>query len=80
MAEKQKIGWIGLGKMGAPMAAQLLQDGYPVTVFNRSADKATPLIDAGATLAGSVGDLAAECETIITMVSDDVALTEITPS
>ena len=64
--------------MGAPMAAQLLQSGYPVTVFNRSPEKAAPLIDAGASLAPSIAELAAESEIITTMVADDPALADIT--
>ena len=40
MAGKEKIGWIGLGKMGIPMASNLVKAGYPVTVYNRTKKKA----------------------------------------
>ncbi len=41
-----KIGWIGLGNMGIPMATNLLKAGYSLTVYNRSREKETSLIDA----------------------------------
>ena len=49
-----KIGWIGLGKMGLPMASQLAGAGYPLTVFNRTAAKCAPLTKRGAEAAETV--------------------------
>jgi len=40
MANKETIGWIGLGKMGIPMSKNLIKAGYPLTVFNRTRGKA----------------------------------------
>jgi 3-hydroxyisobutyrate dehydrogenase-like beta-hydroxyacid dehydrogenase len=74
MADKQKIGWIGLGKMGIPMSANLIKAGYPVAVYNRSAEKTKELADQGATVADSMESLAAGADVIISMISDDAAL------
>src|SRR5260221_8594436 len=72
-----RIGWIGLGNMGLPMAKNLLKAGFEVTVYNRTAAKATPLQEAGAALAGSPGELWEKADTVITMVADDAALRQV---
>ena len=62
----QPISVIGLGAMGAALARTLIERGYRVTVWNRSPDKAAPLVDAGATLAASaVEAVAASPATIV---------------
>jgi 3-hydroxyisobutyrate dehydrogenase-like beta-hydroxyacid dehydrogenase len=68
-----KVGFIGLGRMGAAMAANLLQAGHEVTVYNRSPDKARALSSLGARVAASVSD-ACRGEAIITMLSNDAAV------
>lgn len=73
-----KIGWIGLGKMGAPMAANLLAAGYALAVYNRSPDKATSLVEKGASLAVSPASLGRSCDIVVSMVADDEALLGIT--
>jgi 3-hydroxyisobutyrate dehydrogenase len=70
----EKIGFAGLGKMGAAMAPRFLEAGYPVGVWNRTADKAQPLIGGGAELAESPRRLAAGADVIISMLSDDAAV------
>ncbi|WP_446743320.1 NAD(P)-dependent oxidoreductase [Silvibacterium acidisoli] len=50
---RERIGWIGLGRLGAPMAANLLESGYEVVVYNRSREKAEPLVQNGAQIAES---------------------------
>jgi 3-hydroxyisobutyrate dehydrogenase len=60
--------------MGASIAARLIEVGHKVSVWNRSADKAKPLADAGATVANSPSDLAKECEAIITILTDGAAI------
>ena len=74
MANKQKIGWIGLGKMGDPMSKNLIKAGYPVTVWNRTAGKTAALAEAGAEVADSIKDMVAESDVIISMISDDPVL------
>jgi 3-hydroxyisobutyrate dehydrogenase len=61
---------IGLGTMGAPMARNLLKAGYKVTVHNRTRERETPLIQAGAQAAASPAQAAAAAEIILTCVSD----------
>lgn len=68
-----KVGFIGLGNMGAPMAANLLQAGHEVTVYNRTAEKAQALIEKGARLAKTPAD-ASKGDVVFTMLADDSAL------
>lgn len=67
------VGFIGLGLMGSEIAANLLKAGHKVTVWNRSADKAAPLIAAGATLAATPAE-AARNPVVMSMLADDKAL------
>ena len=71
---KQTVGFIGLGRMGGPMAFNVIKAGYPLTVYNRSKEKASSLAEAGATVANSPAEVAAASEVIITMLSDSTAL------
>ncbi len=64
----KRIGWIGLGRMGEAMAKRLIKAGHEVSVWNRTASKAAPLADYGATIVGSKQDLAS-CDIVFTMVS-----------
>ncbi len=73
----ETIGFIGLGNMGRPMAANLLAAGFPVRVFSRRADKATPLIEQGALQASCPRETALPGGIVITMLSDDRALEEV---
>jgi 3-hydroxyisobutyrate dehydrogenase-like beta-hydroxyacid dehydrogenase len=67
------IGFVGLGKMGQAMAANLMKAGNRVTVYNRSPGKAEALVRRGATAAGSVAE-ASDAEVVFTMLSDDRAV------
>jgi 3-hydroxyisobutyrate dehydrogenase-like beta-hydroxyacid dehydrogenase len=69
-----RIGFIGLGNMGAAIAANLIRARHDVLVWNRSADKAAPLVEAGAVLAASPKAAAADREVVFTMLADDAAL------
>ncbi len=71
-----KVGFIGLGHMGHPMAQNILGAGHELTVYNRTAAKARGLIDAGARLADTPLD-AAQADILMTMVTDDSALDQI---
>jgi len=71
------IGFIGLGKMGQGMAANLMKAGHRVTVYNRSPDKAEALVAQGATAAGSVAE-ASSAEVVFSMLADDGAVEAIT--
>jgi 2-hydroxy-3-oxopropionate reductase len=65
-----KIGFIGLGIMGAPMAANLVKAGYPVTAYNRSPAAAGRLADLGGRAATSLGEAVREADVVITMLPD----------
>jgi len=74
MGQKQKIGWIGLGKMGVPMSSNLIKAGYSVTVYNRTKEKGKELADQGAQVADSAKALAEGQDVVISMIADDSAL------
>lgn len=67
---KAKVGFIGLGIMGAPMAGHILRAGYPLTVYNRTRSKTRQLASQGAQVADSPAEVAAQSEVVITIVSD----------
>jgi 3-hydroxyisobutyrate dehydrogenase len=68
MSSKDTIAVLGTGIMGAPMARNLLAAGFPVRVWNRTGEKAAPLADAGAVVAGSPGQAAAGAQIVLTML------------
>lgn len=74
MTDKQKIGFIGLGKMGVPMSQNLVKKGYSLTVYNRTKDKTKALADLGAKVADSPKAAASGADVIISMISDDPVL------
>jgi 3-hydroxyisobutyrate dehydrogenase-like beta-hydroxyacid dehydrogenase len=69
-----KIAFIGLGNMGAAMAANLIKAGHDIAVWNRSAAKARTLIESGARLATTPADCARGSEIAISMLADDAAV------
>jgi 3-hydroxyisobutyrate dehydrogenase len=68
-----KIGFLGLGMMGSGMASCLVKDGHDVTVWNRTADKAEPLVSMGAHRAASPEKAAVGADVVFSMVADDDA-------
>jgi 3-hydroxyisobutyrate dehydrogenase-like beta-hydroxyacid dehydrogenase len=75
---KESVGFIGLGAMGSAMAANLLKAGFGLRVYNRTADKARPLLEKGATLARTPAEAVEPGGIVVTMVSNDAALEEVT--
>jgi 3-hydroxyisobutyrate dehydrogenase/glyoxylate/succinic semialdehyde reductase len=71
-----KVGFIGLGIMGSRMAANLQKRGYDLAVFNRTREKAQPLLDKGATFAESPAKLAAEVDVLFTMLAHPDAVAQ----
>jgi 3-hydroxyisobutyrate dehydrogenase-like beta-hydroxyacid dehydrogenase len=69
-----KIGFIGLGQMGASIAANLVRARHDVAIWNRSADKARSLVEAGAVLAANPKAAAVDRDVVFTMLADDAAL------
>ena len=70
------LGWLGTGRMGAAAAARLLKAGHPVTVWNRTTAKAQALAEHGATVAGSIAELAGQ-DLVFVMVSTPRDLEEV---
>jgi 3-hydroxyisobutyrate dehydrogenase len=72
-----RIGVAGLGAMGAAIAARLIEVGHEVTVWNRTAEKAKPLAEAGAKVAGSPAEVAAASDVVITILTDGKAIDDV---
>ena len=66
----ERIGFVGLGTMGASMAANLLRAGAPLTVWNRTPGPAGPLLEMGAHTAESAAAVATRSDVIVVCVSD----------
>ena len=74
MKKATRIGWIGAGRMGVPMAGFLLQAGYPLAVYSRTAASRQKLVTLGAREARDVTDCVHEAQVVFSSVSDDDAL------
>jgi 3-hydroxyisobutyrate dehydrogenase-like beta-hydroxyacid dehydrogenase len=75
-----KIGFIGLGSLGTPIALNIASSGHDLYVYNRTSGKAGPLSDKGAVVCPSVASLAASCRLVFSIVSDDAALRSVVQS
>jgi len=73
---KPRIGWIGIGRMGAVMAQRLARAGYPVTAYNRTRAKAEALGADGVRIAGAPAELA-EVDLVFTMLAGGEAVMEV---
>jgi len=71
---KPRIGYLGLGLMGAPMVLRLLKAEYDVVVWNRSKEKLEPVVAAGALEASSPADLARQVDIVLMCVTDATAV------
>ncbi|MDB3946917.1 NAD(P)-dependent oxidoreductase [Candidatus Pelagibacter sp.] len=76
----KKIGFIGIGLMGFPMAKNILKDGYSLKAFNRSPNKAEQLKEFGAEITTSIDDVVNNSDVVITMLTDDTAINEVMDS
>ncbi len=73
-AQTPRVGFIGLGKMGRPMAANLLQAGFPLIVHNRSRGAVEEMVARGAFAASGPGDIAAASDIVLTCLPDPAAV------
>lgn len=73
----EKIAFLGLGHMGAPMARRLLAAGHPLSVWNRTPARAEPLVADGAGRAGSPSEAVRDADVVITMLAGPDALTAV---
>lgn len=72
-----KLGFIGLGSLGTPIAENLVASGHSLYVYNRTASKTAPLAAKGATVCESIAALAKQCNIVFTIISDDAAVAEV---
>ena len=70
----QRVGFIGLGRMGSGMARNILKAGFTLTVYNRTAEKMKPLVDEGATGARSPREATAGADAVLTSLMDDASV------
>jgi 3-hydroxyisobutyrate dehydrogenase len=75
--QAEKLGYLGLGMMGSPMARRLVNAGHEVMVWNRSADKAAGLVAAGAKAASQPRDIAAAASIIFMCLTDGAAVEQV---
>ena len=73
-----KVGFIGLGSMGSGMAANLVKAGHDVTVYNRTAEKAQPVVALGAKHSPQVAEACADAAAVFTMLANDEAVESVT--
>ena len=73
-----RVAFVGVGAMGGRMARRLLDAGHELTVWNRTASKTAPLVEAGASAAETPAEAASGAEVVITMVADEAALEAVT--
>jgi 3-hydroxyisobutyrate dehydrogenase-like beta-hydroxyacid dehydrogenase len=72
--DHRKLGFIGIGSMGRPIALRLLESGYKVMVYNRDPRKAEALLGYGATVAKKIGQLAFHADVILSCLANDDAV------
>jgi 3-hydroxyisobutyrate dehydrogenase-like beta-hydroxyacid dehydrogenase len=72
-----KVGFVGLGSMGLPMARNLMKAGHTLSVYNRTRSRAEELQPSGAAIARTPGEAASCAEAIVTMLADDRALEDV---
>lgn len=72
-----KLGFIGLGAMGSPMAGHLLRGGHELSVFARRAEAVAPLIEAGARGCASPAELASHADVVFTMVTSSADVEQV---
>lgn len=69
-----RVGWVGVGLMGLPMARRVMMAGHDLAVYSRTGAKVAPLVEAGAQRCDSVADAVRDCDVVVTVLSmpDDV--------
>ncbi len=72
-----RIGWIGVGRMGLPMAGFIIKAGYPLAAFSRNPASRNKLVSQGANEATSIAQCAAAADVVFSSISDDAALRQV---
>ena len=73
-SEKSKLGFVGVGYMGRPIAQRLLESGFKVAAYDRHRTKAEELIQYGGTVAASVAELSSSCDVVLSCLATDEAV------
>jgi 3-hydroxyisobutyrate dehydrogenase len=74
ISENTRLGFIGIGNMGSRIARRLLDHGYQLMAYNRSSEAAEALVKYGATVAGSIAELASEADVVLSSLPNDDAV------
>ena len=75
--EKSKLGFVGVGYMGRPIAQRLLESGFRLSAYDRHRTKAEELIRYGGTVAESVAELSSSCDVVLSFLASDEAVLNI---
>jgi 3-hydroxyisobutyrate dehydrogenase len=75
--ENSRLGFVGIGYMGRPIARRLLESGFKLTAYDRDRNKAEALVRYGGTTANSVSELAASCNVVLSCLPSDEAVLDI---
>src|SRR6202051_5004992 len=75
--ENARLGFVGIGYMGRPIARRLLESGFKLTAYDRDHNKAEELIRYGGTVAQSVSELSSSCNVILSCLPSDKAVLDI---
>jgi 3-hydroxyisobutyrate dehydrogenase-like beta-hydroxyacid dehydrogenase len=73
-SEKSKLGFVGIGYMGRPIAQRLLESGFKMVAYDRHRTKAEELIQYGGTVAASVAELSSSCDVVLSCLASDEAV------
>ena len=74
---KNKLGFVGIGYMGRPIAMRLLEAGFKVTAYDRDHSKADELVQFGGTVAASIAELASSCDVILSSLPNDEVILDV---
>jgi 3-hydroxyisobutyrate dehydrogenase len=75
--ETTRVGFVGMGTMGAPMAANIVRAGFPLTVWNRTAGRASDVVALGASEASSLEALAGQSDVVVLCLTDSPQVAEV---
>lgn len=77
MSTRERLGFVGLGDIGAPMAMRILDAGHSLRVFNRTAIKSEPFVARGALKAATLDELSGACDIVFICVTDTRAVEQV---
>jgi 3-hydroxyisobutyrate dehydrogenase-like beta-hydroxyacid dehydrogenase len=76
-AERNKLGFVGIGYMGRPIAQRLLEAGFKVMAYDRDRSKANELVHFGGTVAESVAELSSSCDVVLSSLPNDESVLDV---